>query len=345
MNNLADNKSIFLQNIVLILIVSIGVLFSACGTQKRVVVAKKKEIPSWYKTPPMSTAHTLYAVGIGSNKKDAIADALTQMISTLSVEVSSVYTSKTVAKDGKDESFEGTYTKEMQSVVKPIRISNYELLEAKNLGFKNYAVLIQSNKQKLFKSMLQELKQDFKILSSKESVVVHENALKQLHFYKNALISLKLLPNKLLIMQELDASFDSSAYLKKFNEFNYKYDKLHSRISFTLSANQDALNLKAPIASALSAKKFKIATLRGKNHFRIYIKANIHKANSYGFTLARSSIKVTTKDYKGVVIASNSFDIVGQSSQGYAIAKENVALKLRMMIKKEGIEKLLGLSI
>ena len=321
------------------------VMMSACGSQKRVVVAKKKEIPSWYQTPPTSTQSTLYGVGVGKDKTEAISDALTQMISTLSVEVSSTYSSKTVARDGSVESFDGTYTKEMQSVVKPIRISNYKVLEAKNLGYKNYAVLVSSNTNELYKSMLQEINQDFEIFFNKEKSIKKQNALQQLAFYKKSKLTFQLLPNKLLILKQLKSDFNPSPYLEAYNEIESKYEQLHSHISFKISANSNAINLKTPIAKALSAKEFKISSRNTQESFRIYISAQINKANSYGFTLARATINITTKDYKGSVIGSNRLDIVGQSSQSYAIAKENIALKLSMLIEKEGIEKVLGLSI
>ena len=126
-------------------------IFSGCGTQKRVVVAKKKEIPSWYQHPPKSSATELYAVGHGRDRQSAITDALTQMVSTLSVSVSSKFTAKTVVREGSVNSSKSLYTDELTSEVKKIRISNYELLEAYSLGFKNYVVLVKSNKKKLLR--------------------------------------------------------------------------------------------------------------------------------------------------------------------------------------------------
>lgn len=114
-----------------VLILSLGFLLlflSGCGADKRVVIAKKKEIPSWYEHPPKSSSSELYAVGSGRDKQTAITDALTQMVSTLSVSVSSKFSAKTVVREGSVNSSSGVYIDESTSEVKNIRISNMNFL-------------------------------------------------------------------------------------------------------------------------------------------------------------------------------------------------------------------------
>jgi hypothetical protein len=92
-------------------------------------------------------------------------------------------------------------------------------------------------------------------------------------------------------------------------------------------------------------RKLQIKNAQGAMHFNITITSKIEKANAYGFTLARSAISINVKDHRGVIVGSNKLNIIGQSTQGYAIAKENVAIKLQAMVEKEGIEKVLGLEL
>jgi len=325
---------------------SFSLLFlSGCGSQKRVVVAEKKEIPTWYQYPPKSSTSELYAVGNGRDKQSAITDALTQMVSTLSVSVSSKFSAKTVVKEGSVNSSESLYTDESTSEVQNIRISNYELLESQSLGFKNYAVLVKSNKKKLFDGMKKEIEQNFEIIEKERTSVEHLNIMKHLSFYKKSKESLSSLPNTLLVMSELNTEFDGTAYLSKAQTVNAEYEELLASITFSINSNAQARNLIAPIAKGISAKKLKIADSIGKKHFNIMIKSDIQRASSYGFTLARCAIAITIKDSTGSVIGSNKLNITGQSSQGYGIAKENVALKLNALIKKEGIAKIIGLEI
>ena len=318
---------------------------SGCGADKKVVVAKKIEIPSWYKSPQSSSSSELYAVGSGRDRQDAITDALTQMVSTLSVSISSKFSAKTVVKEGSVNSSSGVYTNESSSEVSKIRISNYELLESQSLGFKNYIVLVKSNKQKLFKSMKQEIEQNFKILEKEKKSIENLHMLRHLSFYKKAKKSLLSLPNTLIVMNELDPSFNGQIYLNRAQEINAKYEGLLSSISFSINSNSEAKILIAPIAKGISSKKLKIANSSGIKHFNIMVKSNIQRADAYGFALARAAINITIKDNSGAVIGSNKLNITGQSNGDFGIAKESVAVKLNALIEKEGISKVLGLEL
>jgi len=317
----------------------------ACGAEKQSVAIPKKTVPTWYSQPPLSNGSELYAIGEGKDKKEAIANALNFMVSTLSVSISSSYNAKTVVKEGKVNSSEALYSNEVQSDIAKIRISNYELLQAKSLGFKRYAVLIKSNKKKLFESMLQEIKQNIALISEQEVLYKDTDGLKKLQFYKNARTSLENLPNTLLVMSALSPTFDGSPYLYTMQDINTKYEETLEAISFSIESDTSSSNLKDVIAKGLSAQKFQIKMRTSNMHYRVYIKSSIQKASSYGFTLARSEVSFVTKQSNGVIVGSNVLNIVGQSSQGYAIAKQNIAVKLSSLIEKEGIGKIMGLDI
>jgi len=320
-------------------------IFSGCGSQKRVVVAEPKEYPLWYLKPPRTDSATLYGVGDGQNKEDAIANALTMMISTLSVSISSKFDSKSVIKEGVSSSNQATYTNEVQSEVQKIHISNYDVLNSQSMGYKQHIVLVKSDKKKLFDGLKKEIDQKFYMIKEKENSLSRSNTIEKLSVYKSFQNSLQGTQNSLMVMSVLDPSFNDIPYLRKIQELDDKYQKTLSNITFSIESNKPAHNLKSVIAKAISEKHYKIKKASGKNHFKIYIKSNIQKAKSYGFTLARSAIDITIKDSKGAIIGSNKLDIVGQSTAGYDVAIQNVAFKLNAIIEKDGIEKVIGLKI
>jgi len=332
-----------MQKVLILLLLTLA-LFSGCSTHKRVVV-DKKSYPSWYENPPRSTADMMYEVGEGTTKQEAINNALSMMVSTLSVSIASKFQSNTVENQGVVENFQKTVSSEIKSDVKKIRISHYELLESEAFGFKKYLVLIRSDKNKVFESLKHELDQRFSIIEKHQATLLSENAIKQLSFYEQNKLSLADVPDTLTVMNVLNRAFDGSAYLNRLETINKRYSKLQSEISFSIKSNIQAKNLIAPIRNGLSIQHYNIENSKGKNHFNIIINASVEKADAYGFTLARSAIAINVKDYKGIIIGSNKLNIIGQSTQGYNIANENVAIKLNTMIEKEGIEKVLGLEL
>ncbi|MFA6191360.1 MAG: LPP20 family lipoprotein [Sulfurimonas sp.] len=316
-------------------------LFSACASQKQSVVASKKEFPEWYKNPVKTSTSTMYATGEGESKEEAVAVALSAMASTFSVSISSEFKTKSVVQEGNIESSQTTSINEVKSDVQKIRISNYEVVEVEEIGFKRFIVLVKSEKRKLFESLKRELEQKISLIQTGTTT----NAIKELNRYKEQKNSLQDVPNTLTVMSVLDESFDGSKYIKKVKEIDEKYEKLLASITFSIESDGESQNLKAPIQKGLSEKKMIIKEGSGKNHFKITLSSKTEQASSYGFNLARCAINITIKDYSGAIIGSNKLNITGQSTQGYNIAKENVTIKLAEMIKKEGIEKVLGLEM
>lgn len=319
-------------------------LFSGCSSDKRMVVAEKKVLPSWVNNPP-SSEEFLYASGEGRSKEEAITNALSSMISTLSVSISSKFSASSVVEEGHNSSNYSTYTNEIQSDVKKIRISNYEVVDAQNIGYKKEIVLIKSKKREIFESLVYELEQNFARIEQKKSTLSSANALKKLSFYKETQEGLSTLGDTLLVMNSLDNNFTSETYLDQVQAIDEEYEGLLSSISFSVESNDDASNLVSSITKALSDKKLRVDDNNDENHFRVILTSETVEAFSYGFSLARSAIDISIKDAEDVVIGSNKLNIAGQSTQGYAQAKENVAMKLSEMIKKEGIEKVIGLSM
>ncbi|MDF1882921.1 LPP20 family lipoprotein [Sulfurimonas sp. SAG-AH-194-C21] len=326
-------------------LVTVIFILGGCSSKKVQVVVEKTTLPSWYTNPPLSNATELYALGEGKDKKEALAEALSFMASTLSVSISSNYNARTEVREGRVNSSDGVYKSDITSKVQEVRISSYEVLNAKSLGFNRYAVLIKSNKTKLFKSMVYELDQKFSYIQSRQAALKGANALDKLFFYKIQNKILQSIPTTLTVMNVLNPSFEGDEYIRKTQKIGMVYQDIVQNISFSIKSNKLGTNLKAPLAKAISAKRLKIKESQNSQHFSIYISNSIEKAQAYGFWLARSEITIKTKDYRGVIVGSNTFQIIGQSSQSFAIAKQNVAFKLSALIQEEGISKVLGIAI
>lgn len=332
-----------MKNILLITLVTL--LFTACGSTKRVVVVTEKENPSWYKNPPVSNEKELYALAEGTNKKEAIANALGLMVSTLGVSISSNFSSKTTQKDGKHSSLESRSVSEVKSSVEMIKISHYDVVHSESLGFKRYSVLVHSNKKKLFLSMKHELDQIFSIINTKREAMKHSNGLKELALYKKSVQDIQSIPNRLLVMNSLDKNFTGEEYLLKMKIIETTYEKLASNISFRIEAEQNVQNLIAPISKGLSDKGFGVKNHGSKVNFKVSINATLTKASSYGFSIIRAQVNLVTKGKNSKSIGSNSIHLVGQSTQSFEVAKQNLTLKLDALIAKVGISKVLGLDI
>lgn len=325
------------------LLLAVMVVFAGCTAKQEVPLMQKKALPSWYTNPPLTTQTKLYALGEGESKEIAITNALSMMASTLSVSIESKFSSKKFVEEGTYNTHQQTTLSEIQSDVKKIRISNYEVVEAKELGFRKHIVLIASDKKRLFESLKSELEQKFALADAQIGSLHLHHALEQITIYKKLLQELEDVPNTLVVMNVLQSSFQGDSFIQKIQKIKNSYAALLASISFEIETDESSQNLQAPIREALNAKKVQLDNSSAKTHFKIIIRSDIQRASSYGFTLARSAIEISVKDSSSI-IAGNKLNITGQSTQGYEIAKQSVAIKFGEMIQKEGIGKVLGLE-
>jgi hypothetical protein len=319
-------------------------IFNGCSSKKKIIV-EKKELPTWYTSATKNTDDTLFAVGEGEDKKAALINALDSMIATLGITISSEYKSEVILKEGSINNYQLNSNKKIDAKVQKIYINNYELINFKKVGFKRYLVKIKSDKKKLFISLKKDIQNRLKNIQNIYINSKKYHAIKQLKCYKNSLEQINNIKSTLVILNNLDENFDDAIYLKELQTIKNRYETLHSKISFSITSNNDATNLKNIISSSLSDEKYKIKNTTNQKHFTIYISSTTNKIKSYGFYLARSSIFIETKDFKGDIVGSHKLNITGQSSQNYKIAKEDIAIRLTILIKKEGISKIIGLEI
>lgn len=306
----------------------------------------KKELPSWYVSPPKDSKTTLYATGEGRDRKEAVADALNLLASTLSVSIESQFTLQQNVEEGSVTSHQQSSQSRIKSVVERVRISNYEIVDSQEFGFKKYIVLIKSEKQKLFESLKNELEQKFSAAQKELEFAKESHALRELEIYKKIKTEFADAQNTLMVMHALQSDFNSLAYLKKAQSLRSLYDEQLSKISFSIVCDDGSKRLQAPIAEGLGLKKIQIKQKSNKReHFNIEVHSKTKESFAYGFNMASSAIEIVVKDAKDTIIGSNKLNITGQSIHNFEMAQESVAMKLDEMIKKDGIGKVIGLDL
>ncbi len=326
---------------------SVLLLFTGCGKKlKPAVVFEPKALPSWVENPPVSNNTTIYAIGEGSSKEDAIANGLNEMLSTLSVSLESDFRAEATSK--RVNGFENYY-EDINSVVKTkvkeLRISNYKVEGQAKRGFNKYVVLLSSNKQGLFNSLKDEIDKKITLLNSEEKAHKSVNVLKQFSFYKKASEDVDGFLYKSVIMKAIVKSFDDKYIQKSVSHYKNSFSSLRSKISFSVKSDSNSKNLVPVIKDTITSNGFKISNSKNRYHMNIYVSSKSIKAESYGFTLARTSIAINLKDYNNQTLSTKKLDLIGQSTQGYRVAREDVAYKLKEIVDEEGIKSIIEIDL
>ena len=315
----------------------VAVLCVGCATPKPHERVQHQQLPKWYIKPPVSTATTLYGIGEGRDRHEAIADALAYLASTLSVSVGSSYSTKTTLHNDKLDTI---YRSNIETKVIPLRIGNYQVLQEQKLGFEHYAVLIASDKAHLFSNLLTELQYKIQLYKAKQKTMRNSEPLQQYVFYQQAKKHLASLPNILVVMQELDHRFDPKEFLKVLDDIERHLALSKKKTTFVISS--DVPGLDVAVAKALGKQGFGV---KNTAYYQVEIHSSIKKVQAYGFVLARAQIKIVTKNRYKDRVASNVVHIVGQSSQSYSVALQDLVRKFDEKLEKDGVAKLLNLPI
>ncbi|MDD2356800.1 MAG: LPP20 family lipoprotein [Thiovulaceae bacterium] len=310
------------------LFVIVLLLLSGCSKPPTVEVAPKPQ-PAWMTNPPLD-ASSLYGVGEGKDKENALANGLNSIASTLSVSVKSKLTTNTrVHSDNGVENYTRDDEQKVDLFVKEIRLSSYEILESEKLGFESYGVLVKADKSALFKSLKDEADKMIALLKNDESTSKAANILEQFYFYENATYTSDNLLYKSLVLKVLKPSFDDGYIIAEIKSINESFNRLKSSMTFSVTADKESQNFIDPFKSILSDRGFQIAQKEDKYHLHVNITSHTIFTHAYGFDLARSAINIDIRDSKNQIVKSKKVDIIGQSSQGEDVAKQDIAIKFK----------------
>ena len=312
--------------------IAVLLLLVGCSKPPTVEVPPKPQ-PLWMTNPP-ADASSLYGVGEGVDKETALANALNSIASTLSVSVKSKLTTDTrVYTYNGVENYTRDDEQKVALHVKELRLSNYEILESEKIGFNSYAVLVKAYKSALFKSLKDETDKTITLLKNDESTSKSANILEQFYFYEHASYVSDDLFYKSLVLKVLKPSFDDGYIMAEINSINESFSKLKSNITFSVTADKESQNLIDPFKSILSDRGFQIGQKEDRYHLHVSITSNTVFTHAYGFNLARSAINIDIRDSKNKIVLSKKVDIIGQSSQGNEVAKQDVAIKFKQSMR------------
>lgn len=326
-------------------LITVAIIFQGCSGNKVAISVPTKPIPAWYINPPQSDKQVLYEVAEGISKEDAINKALNFMASSLSVTIASEYKSHETKRSSGIETYRQEIENTVQAKVKATRISHYQVQESQEYGFRRYFVLVKSDKAQLFASMKKELDEKITLLNSYEKNIKNKNVIEQLRFYKQAELDVSGFEHTLNVMHVLNKEFDSAPYLQATSNYKNSYNDIRAKITFSFQSNIEGKNLIEPIMTGLSSKQLLIENRNDPYHLYVSVEARMEQAESMGFYLARTALSITTKNKEKTIIGSNNINLTGQSTQGYSIAKENVAIQLQQLIEEAGINSVLGLNL
>lgn len=324
-----------------------GLIFTACSSTKPPLTTKEVSVlPEWYLNPPANSEQYLYGIGEGNNMDEARKKALETMVSQLGVSIASTYESTLKVHKKYAEYFTKETSFELTSEVAKIHISNHEVLQGERLNYKQFIVLIRSDRPQFSQALQKEVQHQLNTIGMDHEAIKQSNVLSRHAFYDKSLQSLNALFSTVLVLNALEPTYDDQAYFKTVDQLNTQFQALKERMTFSLQGNADSTAFQDEIAVALGSDNKRITKQRhDKDHIRIMVRSHANYAKAHGFDIARTSLVIEVKDNQDKMIVGNRLNLVGHATQGKKVALDNTVKKLKELIHERGIEKVMGLGV
>jgi hypothetical protein len=318
------------------------ILLSACGTPLPVESKQtSKELPSWITSPQNDSVEYMYGVAINRDRKTALQDALVNMVSKLGVSIESSFESNQEVHKYYEKS---VATNKIKADVAKIKINNYEIVQSQQISYREFAVMIRTDKKKFVDGLVEELNSKKKSMELKAESLKGENALTRYNVKKELSLESSALTSSILIISELDKNFDKKRYLNFVSKIQTEFLNEQKNLSFYVYGDKKSASFVENIKNYLTQKGFKLNSIKSKNSVAVEL-STLDNISTEGYmNIAVLNVRVD--------VYNNAQRIGGKSiilKERYNGSKQNVyknaSIHLEQDIESLGINEAIGINI
>lgn len=303
--------------------------------------ATQNTMPLWITSPlPSDNEKFMYGMSIESDRETAIKAALSDMIAKLGTTIESSYES--------NQEVQGSYSKsviknQIKADVSKIKINNYKVIKSHKVSYREFAVMIETDKQKFVKGLKEDLQAQKKSISQKYASLKSSDSLTRYNTKKDLAEKSSKLLSTIFIISDLDKNFDKQKNLNFVNEQQKEFNKESKRFKFFVSGNKKSIKFINSIKNHLAQNGYNvISSKKNAVHIQINSTDNISEIGSNRIAVITINIIVLDKKQR---IGGKSLIIKERYNSSISSVYKNASIHLEQDIKKEGINELLGINV
>ena len=292
--------------------------------------------PAWFNQPSSDSSIYYYAVADGKNKDDAIANALNQIASRMSVSIESKFQSNIVVDNN---NYNKSSQMDISNKVEKIHFNNYEILHEERLPG-HYLIALKVNKIELAKSLQNKIDSRFTNIANNLNMKYRNSVLK-LRTYTKILHSLKALNKKIYILSSVNKRISIKKYLIKESRIRDTILKFHDSITFHIQGSDN--KYKKVLYNFITQKGYKINKYSALIRLKISVTKKMIHVLSYKVIKGIIVLQVIDKN-DGSVLGEKRLVLGGKSISSFTQADEFMLNSFRKRLKNKNIlSKLLGI--
>jgi hypothetical protein len=321
-----------------LILISTLLIFSGCGGSSSPAPKQTPKVaPAWISAPlPSDNDKYMYGMSVDHDRESAIKAALSDMIAKLGTTIESTYES--------NEEVQGAFVNsniknQIKSGVSKVKINNYKVIKSHKVSYREFAVMIETDKQKLVKGLKENLEAQKKSISQKYADLNGRDALTRYNTKKELSDSASKLLSEVLIIAQLDKSFNKKENLdfitKKLQEFLAESKSL----KFFVGGNKKSAKFADSIKNHLAQNGYNVTSSKKKA-----VQIKIKTTDRISGNIAVLNVNVSVFDKKQR-IGGKSVIVKERFNGSIASAYKNASIHLEQDIKSQGINEVIGINL
>lgn len=322
-----------------LIFISAIVLFGGCGGTPT-PPPQAEPLPSWINSPlPSDNSEFLYGMGIAGDRESAIKAALSDMVAKLGTTIESSYESNEEVRGGFVNS---SIKNQIKSNISKISINNYELIESHKVSYREFAVMLRSDKAKFADGLKQNLVTQKKLISQKYDSLQGLDALSRYNTKKELSIKANDLFSEVFIISALDKSFDQKESLDFIQTKQQEFLKEAKSLKFFVSGDAKSSSFVKSIKNYLAQNGFNVVNSQDAIRIEAKTSDNINRHNSISIAVITLDIGVYDKNQR---IGGKSIILKERYNGSIESVYKNASIHLERDIKSQGINELIGINL
>ena len=328
-----------------LLLISIAFIFNACvGSQVSARVdlsLNQKTMPAWISSPlPSDNENFLYGMSVEADRDSAIKAALSDMVAKLGTTIESSYESS--------QEVQGAYSNlivknKIKSDISKIKINNYKVIKSHKVSYREFAVMVETDKRKFVKGLKENLEIEKKKIDQEINFVKESDALSRYKTKKElSSKAYELLPS-ILIIAQLDKAFNKSENLEFISKKQKEFSSESKRLKFYVSGDSRSEKFIDTVKNHLAHKGYNVTnSKRDAVEIKINTSDNINKGHFIDIAVINLQISVFENSKR---IGGKSLILKERFNNSKNSVYKNASIHFEQDIKSLGISDVIGIEL
>ncbi len=343
MNNNRRQTTAHLKSLALVVVYSL--FLTGCQQSKPIAqsVAQPTEtIPAWFISPPKDNEVTLFGLGEGKTKADAIQSALSNLAGKLGTEIHAneklIKTQYTSAYRYNEEINQHT----IESTIHKITLNQYQIVELKHVGYQQFLAMVSSNKLLLSNSLQQTLDQQIREYETAKMALPNSTGFSRFQFFTKQQQSLAEFNNNLSALLTLKKLGNIQPYQHYLHDVHSNFAKSQQQTVFYINHPPSAKHIQKAINNKLLQAGLKTTQNAAEATNVIEITTSLKQTKAYEFMILRELVELKTTEANHSS-GGNQFSLKGQGLN-LQQAQQQLAINFKNQLQHTNLETALGIN-